>query len=122
MSLDQLTLELTQLKAELVTARTLWAHWERKADEYKARAEAAEGTAMTESQLFEMVAHWRSIVDKALRDVEWVMSGDSSEGSEVESIKRVLKNWRKECIQELVEDIANIRKELNELESELQND
>lgn len=31
------------------------------------------------------------LVSKALKDIEWVDSGDCSEGSEIESIKKVLK-------------------------------
>lgn len=57
-------------------------------------------------------------VAKALHDVEWVLSGDSSEGDEVNAIRSVLipEDVLESTLEEINKSLSNLRKELNKVD------
>ena len=55
------------------------------------------------------------LIVKAMRDIEWVDSGDYGPGDEVESIKKVLKSHKELRMAILIQDGNKVIKELKDL-------
>jgi len=57
-------------------------------------------------------------VSKAARAIEWVLSGDHSFGSEIESVRACL-DWKEEVMNVIRSDIDKLKKEIQQLENKI---
>ena len=55
------------------------------------------------------------LVAKAMRDIEWVDSCDTSKGSETEAINACLVNPKEKCLEKLEQDAEELIKKLKNL-------
>lgn len=87
---------------------------------YKVEEAASEVSRRAETPLQKAFAKHLESVAKALHDLEWMWSGDTSEGSEVKAIKECLgKQANNLMITELLKDLDKIRSDAESLKDSL---